>query len=75
MPGWNQASPIEGVLAVSEPHLPLLFAAEPPVEFLRLLPITAKEARFASEHGPERLAEALRASGVPLDDTFRPGML
>jgi hypothetical protein len=57
--------------SIPDPEVGTFLAADPPVEFMRLLPITASEARLATEHGWEALARRLTAGDVELADLFR----
>jgi hypothetical protein len=70
LPGWRDDSPIQGVIAL--PNAISAFA-EPPnrVEFMRLIPISASEAKFAREAGWQALKSRLIAAEVDLADLYR----
>ncbi len=69
---WRDDSVISGVMAVRDERLPPFDEAAPPVRFIRLLPITDGEARYARQHGSERVAAVIARSGIDLRDLFRP---
>jgi hypothetical protein len=65
----ESATSIGGFLVVPDPLVPLFTAADPAVEFARLLPITDEEAAFSGEHGWQALAALLVQADV--GDAFR----
>jgi hypothetical protein len=70
-PGWNEASSIQGVMAVPDPLVAPFEHAMPPVRFMRLVPITDSEAAYAGEHGWEALAEEFALHAADIADLFR----
>jgi hypothetical protein len=69
--GWSGISRVGGVIVVPDPALRPFAAADPPVDFVRLLPITDSEAAFATQYGWQALAARLTAAGVNIRDLLR----
>jgi hypothetical protein len=71
LPEWNEASQIQGVMAVPDPLVSSFDAATPRVDFMRLLAISDSEAAYARERGWEALVAEVSTNRIDPTDLFR----
>lgn len=73
--GFDKSSAIDGAVCVPDERLPPFEDADPPVTFVRLMPISTAELHLVHEHGWRALLDELERAGADTSDVFREPLL